>query len=83
MKIITIVEKTQSTDVHGYNLIIKIRCEFCNHIQNEWVGFGDDEDNNDIREKIARTKCENCGKTSPENYKPLETKIINFNKYNN
>lgn len=45
-------------------------CEHCNHVQ-EVSGYDDDYYHRNI---IPTIKCKGCGKTSPDDYRPLRTK---------
>jgi len=45
-------------------------CEYCNH-EEKGSGYDDSYFHNEV---IPKMKCEKCGKTADENYKPLATK---------
>ena len=46
-------------------------CEHCQHIDKDFRGYDDD---NFHRNVIPKIECENCGKTSPSDYRPMGTK---------
>lgn len=46
-------------------------CEHCDHEQLNKYGYDDD---NYHRNVIPNMVCENCGKKSPDDYRPLTTK---------
>lgn len=45
----------------------------CEHCEDTQTGYGYD-DANFHHNVIPRKKCEKCGKTAADNYRPLETK---------
>ena len=46
-------------------------CEHCGHVKPNEKGYDDD---NFHRNVIPAMKCEKCGKTADENYRPMGTK---------
>lgn len=46
-------------------------CEHCGHNTKERSGY---DDSYFHKEVIPKMKCEQCGKTADENYRPLSTK---------
>lgn len=48
-----------------------MECEHCGYIESNVSGYDDD---NFHRNVIPRMKCPECGKTAPEDYRPLTTK---------
>lgn len=46
-------------------------CEHCGHNTKEQSGY---DDSYFHKEVIPKMKCEQCGKTADENYRPLSTK---------
>jgi Zn ribbon nucleic-acid-binding protein len=48
-----------------------LECEHCAHEQKLPNGYDDDYFH---REVIPRIECGECGKTAPENYRPLATR---------
>ena len=46
-------------------------CEHCGHVTNEKSGYDDANFHNNV---IPKMKCEKCGKTADEHYRPLATK---------
>ena len=69
MKIIKIVSQSRR------DMWVDMQCESCNHIEKEVYAYDDDNFHQNV---IPTMECKNCGKTSPENYKPLETKYHQF-----
>jgi len=46
-------------------------CEHCGHIEKNKSGYDDTHFHQNV---IPKMKCTNCGKVSPEGYRPLTTK---------
>ena len=46
-------------------------CEHCGHIVKDVSGYDDDYFHRNV---IPKLKCKNCGKTSPDDYRPMGTK---------
>lgn len=49
----------------------------CEHCGNTKEGYGYDDSNFHIN-VIPKMKCENCGKVSPEEYRPRSTKYPDY-----
>ena len=46
-------------------------CEHCGHVEKNQSGYDDDYFHRDV---IPQMKCKQCGKKSPEDYRPMGTK---------
>jgi len=56
---------------HRRDFYADMECEHCGHISKNVSGY---DDANFHQNVIPKMKCPKCGKTSPDDYRPLTTK---------
>ena len=61
----------QINSQHRRDFIADYECEHCGFIEKDSDGY---DDANFHQNVIPKMKCEQCGKTADDNYKPLATK---------
>lgn len=55
---------------HRRDFVADFECENCGNVVEMW-GYDDDNFHQNV---IPKMVCKKCGKTAPENYRPLATK---------